>query len=282
MNVSILNNSLKYICNNFSNIVSLSQWFYKELRKLNYSDDKLEKLLDDRRFEEAESIVKLIKRKPILNTAIHHALEYGINIDEHLRLLNKVYINSCVYSNRILLCGARYGRIDLVKQTLEQYNHTAPENLYFKYELDKALRYASTYGHIDIIKLLLPLLSSLMNTLTVRCAIIDACEGGYIDIVKLLLQNGIKPGHRSMIAACNENHLEIVKLLLENNIDMSGDNQNEALAAAVKNNNVDIVKALLEHGAPSTNKMIQLAFDNKYFEVIRVLIKQQDRKRLTK
>src|SRR5688572_6112601 len=121
VNVSILNRSFKYICNNFELVIWLSQWMYQELRVINYTDRKLQRLLKEDELEAAETVVDLIKHKPILNTSIHYALDYGIDIDAHLRLLDKGYVSRKDYCDRILLCGARYDRINLVQQTLEQY-----------------------------------------------------------------------------------------------------------------------------------------------------------------
>lgn len=265
VNVAILNRSLKYICNNFKLVICLAQWMYQELRIINYDDRKLQRLLSDDELEAAESIVDLVKNKPILNTSIHYALDCGADINIHLRFLDKCYKSRKDYSNRILLCGARYDRIDLVQQTLEQYPNE-------QYEFKLALRYASAGGCINIVKLLLPRISCSDLEHAVMFGIVDASDNGHIEIVKLLLELGFNTCYyRAVIEACRSEHIEIVKLLLNHKVDLNLDIYNESMFASIRNNNIDIVKLLLDYGVKITGEMLNIAFENKSFDIVKLI-----------
>ncbi|KIJ13355.1 hypothetical protein PAXINDRAFT_48621, partial [Paxillus involutus ATCC 200175] len=85
----------------------------------------------------------------------------------------------------------------------------------------------------------------------------SACSGGYMDIVKLLLDKGadINPrGKRSdtpLRSACSRGHMDIVKLLLAKGADVNpqGEDSGTPLCSACDGGHMDIVKLLLEKEA---------------------------------
>ncbi|XP_046358515.2 uncharacterized protein LOC124136592 isoform X2 [Haliotis rufescens] len=109
-------------------------------------------------------------------------------------------------------------------------------------------------GHVEIVKLLVENGLDVSQSDYDNTALESACEGGDVEIVKLLLENGldVSPsyyGGRALCSACKGGHVEIVKLLLENGQDVSHSYYgNRALESACEGGHVEIVKLLLENG----------------------------------
>lgn len=78
---------------------------------------------------------------------------------------------------------------------------------------DECLRIASEKGHKDVVKLLIK------NTVLKTKTLIDACKGGSLEVVKLLLENGANIhayGDEALLTAVVIKHTEIIKFLLAN------------------------------------------------------------------
>ena len=113
---------------------------------------------------------------------------------------------------------------------------------------DKALRWASNNGHLEVVKLLLE-----------HGADIHACEeetlrwasrNGLLEVVKLLLENGADVHAQEDYAlrlASYGGHLEIVKLLLEHGADVHA-LKDEAFRWAIMTRHLEIVNFLEEWG----------------------------------
>ncbi len=82
-----------------------------------------------------------------------------------------------------------------------------------KYDDSRALRCAAGNGHLEIVKLLLPVSDPRADdSSALRCA----AEGGHLEIVKLLLPVSNPKANRSgaLRWASENGHLEVIKLLL--------------------------------------------------------------------
>jgi ankyrin repeat protein len=67
-------------------------------------------------------------------------------------------------------------------------------------------------GHIDIVRLLIRTdVASGWDS-----GLIQACRAGYMEIVKLLIQNGTNQWGPGMVHACENGHKEIVELMIRN------------------------------------------------------------------
>ena len=83
---------------------------------------------------------------------------------------------------------------------------------------------------------------------------VAACEGGYIDIVECLVENGYNIDHSDsdlptpLFSACKYGNKDVVDFLLKRNCKVNAiDNNHQiALHAACKNGNIDIVNSLLK------------------------------------
>ena len=96
-----------------------------------------------------------------------------------------------------------------------------------------------------------------------------ACEYGYLEIAKLLLDNGAKvdlkdeDGWNAFIFACYNGYLEIAKLLLDNGAEVNSVNNDHltGLIYVCKHGDYKIAKLLLDNGADPTMKDVFLTAD---------------------
>jgi serine/threonine-protein phosphatase 6 regulatory ankyrin repeat subunit B len=149
---------------------------------------------------------------------------------------------------RSLISASKNGNLKEVKDLLEASI----------YDIDKAdkdgwtaLMWASEYGHMDIVKLLVDEGAELDETL------FKASAGGHLRVVKELLRNGADVNARNygMISALGKassnGHIDVVNELLENGADANyghGRRHWTPLILASTFDHSDVVKLLIEKG----------------------------------
>jgi ankyrin repeat protein len=110
---------------------------------------------------------------------------------------------------------------------------------------DGASHIASIHGHIELVKYLI------QNGIKNIWSVCRACRHGHLEVVKYLLENGAETRTQyfdALSTASQHGHLEVVKLLVENGGDIHFNND-EALRLAFENGHLEVVKYLLENGA---------------------------------
>lgn len=135
------------------------------------------------------------------------------------------------------LVAARTGDYDAVKKNLILFEE-------FPTLCGRAFSSACNYGFIEIVKLLLPLTVAEQRTKGFE----NACASGKLDIAEILIQTSIdiSSNGKNLRFATRYGHIDIVKLLLDNGVDVNV-NDGEALWWAAKTGNEDIVRLLLAH-----------------------------------
>ena len=146
-------------------------------------------------------------------------------------------------ANKIIL-GKRY---DLNDST--SFKYLVENGADVKTNNNYALRWASRYGHLDVVKYLVENSADVKtnNNSAVRLA----SEYGHLDVVKYLVENGadIKANNNYAVRIASKNgHLDVVKYLVENGADLKADN-NSAVGWASRNGHLDVVKYLVENDA---------------------------------
>jgi hypothetical protein len=147
----------------------------------------------------------------------------------------------------VLAISAKFGCLRVVSMLLS--------NKYASYvnpahDEQCAVRWASTQGHVDVLKLLLTnkrsgTVSAMQDAL--RCA----SKRGHVEILKLLMSDKrVDPSmyeSEALRKACEEGHVEIVKLLLKDYRVQSNAMNDEAVRAASMNGDVEVVRLLVGH-----------------------------------
>ena len=156
-------------------------------------------------------------------------------------LLKRCHLSDFLFIHDLL----RRDHIQIVKILLEK-----PLNLDF-YLRNRIFDWASSYGHLEIVKSLLNRSKELSidPSFDKNSAIRSASEKGHSEVVKLLLADPrVDPSdkHNDAIRSASEKgHSEVVKLLLADpRVDPSAD-KNSAIRSASQNNEYEIVKLLL-------------------------------------
>lgn len=134
--------------------------------------------------------------------------------------------------------------------------------------LEEALVEAAEGGQIDIVVFLLEKISKdckeYFNT-----AMYSAVRNNHLDIIKLLVQKGADNFNEVMADAALFGHLPIVKLMLE----LGATNYNEAMREASRNGNLEIIQLLLKNGANDYNNALSAAVTKSQGEVVKLMLK---------
>eukprot|EP00833_Pecoramyces_ruminatium_P002820 jgi/Orpsp1_1/1176852/evm.model.c7180000059273.1 len=127
-----------------------------------------------------------------------------------------------------------------------------------------ALMWASYLGHTEIVHELIYRGKANVNIKSdiEESAILLACEKGFVETAKILLENGANVNDTNyhedtlLMIACLKGNIELTRLLLENNADVNAQNKSNdsALIYAVERNQEECVQLLLEHHADLTLK----------------------------
>lgn len=183
MNISIFVSCFKYL-NSFKLPVSLATWIYQELTKLKYNDDKLSKAFYCADCDIVDNIIKLTADKQLLQTLFDYCFDNCLDMSKDLYTFN----------------------IDLIKLFLN-HDDVDVDNLNYR-----AVRKVVENNYTEILELLIDADAYLPSYL-----LMTAIEHCYVDIIKILLQNGVVEHNEKYIIECykfTDEHAEIVKLLL--------------------------------------------------------------------
>ncbi|MGL4803194.1 MAG: ankyrin repeat domain-containing protein [Cetobacterium sp.] len=151
-----------------------------------------------------------------------------------------------------------------------------------------ALRYASQFGYIEIVKLLLEYgASTEIRSSDGGTSLLVASECGNLEIVKILLKNGANVNTFTntkltpLIIASQNGHIEIVKLLLKYkaNLEDKDNEEDTALLSASTTGKLEIVEYLINYGASINVQNIHgytpllIASINGHTKVVETLLK---------
>ena len=162
-----------------------------------------------------------------------------------------------------------------------------------------ALHRVANHGHTEIFKLLLdkgvdPNSKDLYNRTALHYAVRGSrigatpfkrtdknytIKGGYIDIVKLLLDKGVDLNNKDIYDftvlhyAIEGGYTDIVKLLLDKGMDPNNKSRdNTALDYAIEGGYIDIVKLLIDRGMKPNNKNMHRAANHGHTEIVKFLL----------
>ena len=190
------------------------------------------------------------KSKDII-TDICENLKYH---EENIEIFKLIFENKVFYPlpKKVFSLSCTNGLIELVECLLKNM-----EDIPTIFNYQSAIYVTLHNGHTNIAKLLIEKKIFVKTGEILGINGLDlACESGYFEIVKLLLEACVKTHETSSDAiynAAKQGHYEIVKLLLDYpKVDPTAKNKS-AIYVAAKNNYDDIVKLILQKRANVTS-----------------------------
>ena len=165
-------------------------------------------------------------------------------------------------SSKVLVWASKYGYIEIVKLLLAANKPCSTD----------AIGWASTYGYTEIVRLLLEAGSPYSDCTT--DALNWASYDGYTEIVRLLLAVNKPCTELALDRASECGHIEIVKLLLEAGSPYS-DCTTHALDWASIEGRIEVVRLLLAANKPCTDSALDWASKNGHIEVVKLLLAAQ-------
>lgn len=140
----------------------------------------------------------------------------------------------------------------------------------YPFDLDNALKWAATNGHIEIVDLLINNVGASIKT----NALTQSARTGHLNIVQLIEKNGAEIKNNALYWSSTNGHFDIFKYLYsrKNNIN---DVSNNALRFSSQNGHLNIIKFLVKHNADiniSFGEPLRIAIQNGHLHVTKYLI----------
>lgn len=150
-----------------------------------------------------------------------------------------------------LVAACRAGQQDIVEYLL-----SLPSQIYFlDRDFDDGFEAGASNGHTDILRLLLPRLSTTSRNVVLSRSLRQASASGHILTVQYLLDSGsdlnsCQPSGGALHLAARSGFSQVVRVLLDRGAEPSSWSRcGQPLFFAAKNGHTEVVQILLEHGA---------------------------------
>jgi Ankyrin repeats (3 copies) len=145
-----------------------------------------------------------------------------------------------------------------------------PENFYNIYKddeniFDMAMSFASEGGYMEIVKLMIE-----KGATNFDSPMVYAARGGNMEIIKLMIEKGATYFNWGMSYAAIGGHMEIVKLMIEK----GGTDFDTTMNNAAKGGHMEIVKLMIEKGATNFNWTMINASEGGHMEIVKFMIKK--------
>lgn len=161
-----------------------------------------------------------------------------MNLYNHDEIIGTLQ-TSTIVDNKIFMWAVTYGHLDIVKLLLNAEFES-------EYDINEAIYTAINNHHIDIAEFLL---HTARANIDIYKLLLYASQNNHIDLVKLLLRDArTDPNTRSgypLQIASSQGHTDIVKLLLQDPRIIPSDDNNLAIRWAIEKDHLDVIRLLL-------------------------------------
>lgn len=173
-----------------------------------------------------------------------------------------------------------------LKRVRELLNHGAEVNHLGDLYCETPLMMAARNGHLEVVNELLNRRAAINQRNMNSCTALElAASNGHLGVVDALLNRGatIDSDSDALINAAEGGYVEIVSLLIANRAAINYSHELDrvtALTGAARNGNLAIVDELLNHGANinhlevGNDNALSLAVDNGHVETVRLLLER--------
>lgn len=125
-------------------------------------------------------------------------------------------------------------------------------------------------GHIPIIELIIHRSNHIKNGEWWAAGLYGACEGGQMDIVKYMVNQGATAWNRALHAACRYNHKNIIKYIIK----QGADDMNIGLIGGCQGGYMNVVTWMMSLGADNYQSALQYACEDGNKKIIKFLQKK--------
>lgn len=190
------------------------------------------------------------------------------SLDDHINVMSVIDIKS------IIQHACQHENIEIIKTLMNQ----SP-----LFDWQSGLLISSEYGDINTVKLMLEYAENkeLLDKSIVSGALLLACEKGFYEIVKFILDNQLIEhnhpistdlfGNSSLLTNRQGNIRELIQNYMpeiaESRIVADIKNFNWGLEMACKYNNLALINLILIQGENTLNKCLQLACEHEYLDI---------------
>lgn len=122
-------------------------------------------------------------------------------------------------------------------------------------------------GHLEIVNIMIENGFNNWND-----GMLCACSRGYLDIVKIMAKNGATNWSNGAVRACQNDHIDILKYILTKNNSVATD-YNDYLYYACRNGDINLANLLIQKGATSWYRGLSGACIGGHSEIVRMMLK---------
>ncbi|MDX1916514.1 MAG: ankyrin repeat domain-containing protein [Rickettsiaceae bacterium] len=193
---------------------------------------------------------------------------------------------SCQIKSKALQIACENGNTEVAKILIEN-----GADMYIRHHIAKgnALHIAVSNNHIDLAIMLIKYGLSAKTLLDKNTVLHIACKKGYAKMAKALLKHispnlSDKYGDKPIHAACEYGHIEVVDLLIKNGVSVNQENsfKQSPLHIAVKNGNFEMVKSLLKNDKVDVHHLdflkktpLHYATEDNSLEIAKILMEYE-------
>lgn len=110
--------------------------------------------------------------------------------------------------------------------------------------------------------------NKIIGRMKIQKGLREACSGGNVEIVSLMIKKGARNLNCGLIIACTNGDIPIINLLIYR----GASNLNHCLIIAIRNNHVEAVKVLLAKGAYGINHGFNISCRSGDVRMIRLML----------
>jgi len=217
--------------------------------------------------------------KSLIESVVKNNNVEGINI----LMKNDDKINRDITYDEIkkvaLTAAFRYNCFDIITYFIEKgvdsKEIVAAANNGHIDELNMKLMIAAKRGYIEIVKILVENGTGIDFNI-INKELLEAAKIGEIDIVRSLVGNGVRINvkNEALMVALKKNHFNIVKILVENGVGIDAINK-ALISVATKTGHTEMAKILIDNGAgiDAINKALVVAASKGHTSMVKLLLK---------
>lgn len=182
--------------------------------------------------------------------------------NDHILIVKLLIENGIEAYDDGLTTACENNHLDVVELLIDNF-------LFKKHIIDDVFLSASFEGKLSVLNLILNKISiKIKSKLSWKTALDNACFGGHLDVIYLLIENNARNWNSALNSACLKGHRHVVDLLIRR----GANNWTEAFKYACVGGDINIVKLMIEKGADNWNWGLRKASSKGHLDIVELMI----------